>query len=214
MHWALITYLLTYSKEQSPFSEINQFSVSQEIPLWNLKFHYLEENSVSISCWKIDKSWPHYHLLVDVNTCKCFDKQFKQVEFLLLTWRYVPQTQSTNNLFSFFVPCCKWKTRDSSQSRHLSIVRYKWDKCTGCGQAKTLWPLLNYFCYPVRGMSKQQSTKTVISKVICMILWLKPAVEIQRKIQALKTQFHRKTRNRWIPREVRILQRRLSGLGM
>ena len=117
-------------------------------------------------------------------------------------------------IFSFFVPRCKWKTRDSSQTCHLSIVRYKWDKCTGCGQAKTLWPLLNYFCCPVRGLSKQQNTKTVTSKVMRMILWLKTAVEIQRKIQALKTQFHRNTRNWWIPREVRILQRRLSGLVM
>ena len=36
------TYLLTYSVEQNPSWEANQFSVSQEIPyiLWNLKVHY------------------------------------------------------------------------------------------------------------------------------------------------------------------------------
>jgi len=37
-----ITYLLTYSMEQNPSLEINQFSASQEIPriLWNPKVHY------------------------------------------------------------------------------------------------------------------------------------------------------------------------------
>ena len=37
-----ITYLLTYSTEQSPSSEVNRFSASQEIPpiLWNPKVHY------------------------------------------------------------------------------------------------------------------------------------------------------------------------------
>jgi len=33
------TYFLTYSMEQSPSGEANQFSASQEI-LWNPKFHY------------------------------------------------------------------------------------------------------------------------------------------------------------------------------
>jgi hypothetical protein len=38
----LITYLLTYSMEQSPFWEANRFSASQEILriLWNPKVHY------------------------------------------------------------------------------------------------------------------------------------------------------------------------------
>jgi len=38
----LITYLLTYSKEQSPSGKANWFSASQEIPhiLWNPKVHY------------------------------------------------------------------------------------------------------------------------------------------------------------------------------
>ena len=37
-----LTYLLTYSKEQSPPWEANRFSASQEIPrvLWNPKVHY------------------------------------------------------------------------------------------------------------------------------------------------------------------------------
>jgi len=37
-----ITYLLTYSLEQSPTWEANQFADSQEIPriLWNPKVHY------------------------------------------------------------------------------------------------------------------------------------------------------------------------------
>ena len=37
-----MSYLLTYSMEQSPSSEANRFSASQEIPLilWNLKVHY------------------------------------------------------------------------------------------------------------------------------------------------------------------------------
>jgi hypothetical protein len=38
----ILTYLLTYSMEQSPSWEANRFSASQEIPriLWNLKVHY------------------------------------------------------------------------------------------------------------------------------------------------------------------------------
>jgi hypothetical protein len=37
-----LTYLLTYSVEQSPSLEAKRFSSSQEIPrtLWNPKFHY------------------------------------------------------------------------------------------------------------------------------------------------------------------------------
>jgi len=39
----LRNYLLTYSKEQSPSSEANQFSASQEIPqfLWKPKVYYV-----------------------------------------------------------------------------------------------------------------------------------------------------------------------------
>jgi hypothetical protein len=39
----LLTYLLTYSMQQSLSWEANQFSASQEIPriLWNMKVHYL-----------------------------------------------------------------------------------------------------------------------------------------------------------------------------
>ena len=42
-----ITYLLTYSMEQSPSWEANRFSVSQEIPriLWKPKVHYRIHNS-------------------------------------------------------------------------------------------------------------------------------------------------------------------------
>ena len=38
----ILTYLLTYSTEQSPSWEANRFSASQEIPhiLWNQKVHY------------------------------------------------------------------------------------------------------------------------------------------------------------------------------
>jgi len=38
----LLTYLLAYCVEESPFSEANRFSASQEIPhiLWNPKVHY------------------------------------------------------------------------------------------------------------------------------------------------------------------------------
>ena len=45
-HWQfpynLLTYLLTYSMEQSPSWEANRFAASQEIPriLWNPKIHY------------------------------------------------------------------------------------------------------------------------------------------------------------------------------
>ena len=37
-----LTEWLTYSMEQSPSWEVNQFSASQKIPpiLWNLKVHY------------------------------------------------------------------------------------------------------------------------------------------------------------------------------
>ena len=37
-----LTYLLTYSMEQSPSLEANRFSASQDIPriLWNPKVHY------------------------------------------------------------------------------------------------------------------------------------------------------------------------------
>ena len=40
--FSILSYLLTYSLEQSPSLEPNWFSASQEIPriLWNLKFHY------------------------------------------------------------------------------------------------------------------------------------------------------------------------------
>jgi len=40
MIFVMLTYLLAYSMEQSPTSEANRFSASQEIPyiLWNAKF--------------------------------------------------------------------------------------------------------------------------------------------------------------------------------
>jgi len=42
LFYTLLTYLLTYSTEQSPSWEANRFSASQEIPciLWNSKVHY------------------------------------------------------------------------------------------------------------------------------------------------------------------------------
>jgi hypothetical protein len=42
MCFFLLTYLLTYSKEQSPSSEAIRFADSQEITriLWNTKVHY------------------------------------------------------------------------------------------------------------------------------------------------------------------------------
>ena len=57
--YLLITYLLacllTHSMEQSPSSEANQFSASQEIPhiLWNPKYHYC------IHCHLIQSIPPH-----------------------------------------------------------------------------------------------------------------------------------------------------------
>ena len=41
-HYPLLTYLLTYSMEQSPSWKANRFAASQEIPrlLWNPKVHY------------------------------------------------------------------------------------------------------------------------------------------------------------------------------
>jgi hypothetical protein len=40
--YLLLTYLLTYSMEQSPSWEANRIAASQEIPhiLWNTKVHY------------------------------------------------------------------------------------------------------------------------------------------------------------------------------
>jgi len=45
----LLTYLLTYSMEQSPSWEANWFGASKEIPriLWNLKVHYRIHKSPS-----------------------------------------------------------------------------------------------------------------------------------------------------------------------
>ena len=42
LHSHLLTYLLTYCREQSPSGEANRFSASQEIPCisWNPKVHY------------------------------------------------------------------------------------------------------------------------------------------------------------------------------
>jgi Alcohol dehydrogenase transcription factor Myb/SANT-like. len=55
----------------------------------------------------------------------------------------------------------------------------------------TLTLIEDLHSFPCLWDVKQRSTKTVTRKVMHMILWLKAAVEIEKKIQVLKTHFHR-----------------------
>jgi hypothetical protein len=119
---------------------------------------------------------------------------------------------STDHTYSTSMSACEWLANELSRRLSTLVcgwryvrtqflappivngkqdtVRYRPDKCAECGHTRTLWLVFKFYIRcPVGGMSKQQSTKTITRKVMHMILWLKSAVEIEKKIQALKTQF-------------------------
>ena len=69
----LLTYLLTYSMEQSPSWEVNRFSASQEIPriLWNPKVHY-----------RIHK-WPP-PVLSQINPVQALTSHFRKIHLNII----------------------------------------------------------------------------------------------------------------------------------
>ena len=105
--WSSLTYLLTYSKEQSPYWEANLFASSQEIPriLCNPKVHYSSHShkrrlwswgfSACKSCSRYPFTWRRLrrmHQTLDWDICNSWLAQFVDFWGLLTN---VSRTRST-----------------------------------------------------------------------------------------------------------------------
>ena len=84
--------LLTYSMEQSPFSEANTFSANQEIPriLWNPKVHYRSQ-----------KCPPHVHILRQLDPAHVPTIHFLKIHVKIILPSTPGSTKSTMGARNF-----------------------------------------------------------------------------------------------------------------
>ena len=132
-----ITYLLTYSMEQS-LSEANRFSASQEIPhtLWNPKVHYHIYKCCHLSLTNIPQGWirpsHNFHIVSDIRLHSAFSEeqglwtmtgiQHQKVKGMLIsmpidTSVLFPETYTQQGLFT--VNTCNKRIKLKVNSRTL-----------------------------------------------------------------------------------------------
>jgi len=121
----LLTYLLTYSTEQSPSWEANRFSASQEIPriLRNSKVHY-----------RIHKCPPHVSILSQLDPVHTPTFHFLKIRLNIILpstpgspkWSVSLRFPQQNSVYASPLPNTRYMPRPSQSSRFYHSNNILW----------------------------------------------------------------------------------------